>query len=77
MTRNPILGFKFLQCNIKMKLIIAIIQPDDLPYIKEELLKNQIYKFAVSAARGRGKELLFTEVYVEISNEISLLKRFD
>ena len=27
-----------------MKLIIAVIQPEELPKIKEELLKRKIYK---------------------------------
>ena len=59
-----------------MKLIIAIIQPVELPEIKEELLKNKIYKFTVSAARSQGKELPFTEGYRGISREITLLKKF-
>ena len=58
-----------------MKLIIAIIQPEELPEIKEELLKNKIHKFTVSAARGQGKELPFTEVYRGIFTEITLLKK--
>lgn len=58
-----------------MKLIIAIIQHEELPEIKEQLLKNKIYKFTVSAARGQGKELPFTEEYRGISHEITLLKK--
>ena len=58
-----------------MKLIIAIIQPEELPGIKEELLKNKIYKFTISAAKGQGKELPFTEVYRGLSHEITLLKK--
>ena len=58
-----------------MKLIIAIIQPEELPDIKEELLKNQIYKFTISNALGQGKEVPLTEVYRGISHEISLLKK--
>ena len=42
-----------------MKLIIAIVQPEELPEIKEELLKRKIYKFTVSSALGQGKEYLF------------------
>ena len=48
-----------------MKLIIAIVQPEELPDIKEELLKRKIYKFTVSSAKGQGKKFLsrkFTEV---------------
>ena len=58
-----------------MKLIIAIIQPEELPEIKEELLKNKIYKFTVSNALGQGKEVPITEVYRGIEHEISLLKK--
>ena len=32
-----------------MKLIIAIVQPEELPDIKEELLKRKIYKFTVKS----------------------------
>ena len=46
-----------------MKLIIAIVQPEELPDIKEELLKRKIYKFTVSSAKGQGKEIPVQEVY--------------
>ena len=58
-----------------MKLIIAIIQPEELPYIKEELLKREIYKFTVTNAKGQGKEIPVKEVYRGISHEITLLKK--
>ena len=58
-----------------MKLIIAIIQPEELPDIKEELLKRKIYKFTVSSARGQGKEIPIKEVYRGILHEISLLTK--
>ncbi|MDP6457206.1 MAG: P-II family nitrogen regulator [Candidatus Marinimicrobia bacterium] len=58
-----------------MKLIIAIIQPEELPYIKEELLKREIYKFTVTNAKGQGKEFPVQEVYRGISHEITLLKK--
>jgi|TARA_Y100000814_G_scaffold151007_1_gene110068 nitrogen regulatory protein P-II 2 len=58
-----------------MKLIIAVIQPEELPAIKEELLKREIYKFTVSNAKGQGKEIPVHEVYRGISYEISLLKK--
>ena len=41
-----------------MKLILAIIQPEELPDIKDELIKRKIYKFTVSAARVREKKYL-------------------
>ena len=55
-----------------MKLIIAIVQPEELPDIKEELLKRKIYKFTVSSAKGQGKEIPVQEVYRGISHEIPL-----
>ncbi|MEC9273278.1 MAG: P-II family nitrogen regulator [Candidatus Neomarinimicrobiota bacterium] len=58
-----------------MKLIIAVIQPEELPYIKEELLKREIYKFTITNAKGQGKEIPAQEVYRGISYEISLLKK--
>ncbi|MDP7564515.1 MAG: P-II family nitrogen regulator, partial [Candidatus Marinimicrobia bacterium] len=58
-----------------MKLIIAIIQPEELPDMKEELLKRKIYKFTVSNALGQGKEIPVQEVYRGIAHEISLLKK--
>ena len=58
-----------------MKLILAIIQPEELPDIKDELIKRKIYKFSVSAARGQGKEIPVTEVYRGISHELSLLSK--
>ena len=42
-----------------MKLIIAVIQPEELPEIKEELLKKKIYKFTVSNALGQEKKFQF------------------
>ena len=58
-----------------MKLIIAIIQPEELPGIKEELIRRKISKFTVSAARGQGVEVPVLEVYRGISHEVSLLKK--
>jgi nitrogen regulatory protein P-II 1 len=58
-----------------MKLIIAIIQPEELPAMKEELLKKKIYKFTVSNALGQGREIPVHEVYRGIAHEITLLKK--
>ena len=58
-----------------MKLIIAIIQPEELPEIKEELLKRKIFRFTVSNALGQGKEIPIHEVYRGIAHEITLLKK--
>tara|TARA_B100000700_G_scaffold324358_1_gene430290 strand:+ start:17348 stop:17692 length:345 start_codon:yes stop_codon:yes gene_type:complete len=58
-----------------MKLIIAVIQPEELPYIKEELLKKEIYKFTVTYAKGQGKEIPVQEIYRGLAHEITLLKK--
>ena len=58
-----------------MKLIIAVIQPEELPYIKEELLRREIYKFTITNAKGQGKEIPVQEVYRGISHEMTLLKK--
>jgi nitrogen regulatory protein P-II 2 len=70
--------FKFLLSNNfgeEMKLIIAIIQPEELPQIKEELIKRKIYKFTVTNAKGQGKEIPVQEVYRGLSHEVTLLNK--
>ena len=72
------LVFKFLQSNNfgeELKLIIAIIQPEELPQIKEELIKRKIYKFTVTNAKGQGKEIPVQEVYRGLSHEVTLLNK--
>ena len=39
-----------------MKLVTAIIQPDKVEQVREELLKNEIYRITVSRASGRGRQ---------------------
>jgi len=58
-----------------MKLIIAIIQPEELPEIKEELLKRKIYKFTITNAKGQGIEFPLQEIYRGVSHEIKLLNK--
>ena len=58
-----------------MKLIMAVIQPEELPEIKEELLKRKIYKFTISSARGQGREIPIKEVYRGVSHQVTLLKK--
>ena len=58
-----------------MKLIIAVIQPEELPQIKEELLKRKIYKFTVTNAKGQGVEYPLQEVYTGVAHEIKLLNK--
>tara|TARA_B100001765_G_C19247100_1_gene225094 strand:- start:58 stop:456 length:399 start_codon:yes stop_codon:yes gene_type:complete len=76
MTWNLTLDFRFsVSSRELMKLIIAVIQPEELPYIKEELLRREIYKFTITNAKGQGKEIPVQEVYRGISHEITLLKK--
>ena len=58
-----------------MKLIIAVVQPEELPDIKEELIKRKIYKFTVSTAKGQGKEIPVKEIYRGIAHEVTLLTK--
>ncbi len=58
-----------------MKLIIAVIQPEELPEIKEELLKRKIYKFTITNAKGQGVEYPLQEVYRGVAHEIKLLNK--
>ena len=58
-----------------MKLIIAIIQPQELPAMKEALVQNEISKFTISNALGQGQEIPIHEVYRGIAHDIKLLKK--
>tara|TARA_X000001036_G_scaffold437385_1_gene482593 strand:+ start:1214 stop:1558 length:345 start_codon:yes stop_codon:yes gene_type:complete len=58
-----------------MKMILAIVQPELLPDIKEALLKAKISKFTVSTAKGHGSEVPVEEVYRGISYELELLNK--
>ncbi|MBN1975679.1 MAG: P-II family nitrogen regulator [Sedimentisphaerales bacterium] len=46
-----------------MKLIIAIIQPDRLEHVKEELYKEEVNLITVSEVLGHGRQKGVTEVY--------------
>ncbi len=58
-----------------MKLIIAYIQPDKLPAVKQELYKRKIYKISVTNAMGCGQQKGYTEVYRGVDVEVNLLKK--
>ena len=46
-----------------MKLIIAIIQPDKLEEVKEELYKVEVNLMTVSEVLGHGRQKGITEIY--------------
>jgi nitrogen regulatory protein P-II 2 len=58
-----------------MKLIIALVQPDKLPDVKEALYKEEVYKMTVSTAIGCGQQRGYTEVYRGVEEEVNLLKK--
>lgn len=58
-----------------MKLIIAYIQPERLPYVKMELARRAISRLSVTNARGCGSQQGFTETYRGAEFEINLLKK--
>ena len=70
-SNTPILKRKSL-----MKLIIAMIQPEKLPDVKEELYKAEVYKMTVTNAIGCGQQRGYTEVYRGVGEEVNLLKKF-
>lgn len=46
-----------------MKLVIAIVQPDKLEDVKEELYKADINLITVSEVLGHGRQKGVTEIY--------------
>jgi nitrogen regulatory protein P-II 1 len=58
-----------------MKLIIALIQPEKLPDVKDSLYKAEVYKMTVTNAIGCGQQMGYTEVYRGVGEEINLLKK--
>ncbi|MFQ5768919.1 MAG: P-II family nitrogen regulator [bacterium] len=58
-----------------MKLIIAIIQPHQLPAVKKALYGAQVYKITVSNALGCGEEKGYHETFRGVAHEVTLLKK--
>lgn len=58
-----------------MKLIVAIIEPQELAPIREALMEHKIYKFTVSNVLGQGVDLSKHEVYRGVAYDIQLLKK--
>ncbi len=72
-------GSRFLPLNNKeeekMKLIIALIQPEKLTDVKKALYDAQVYKMTVTNALGCGQQKGFTETYRGVVSEVNLLKK--
>lgn len=58
-----------------MKLIIAIIQPDKLEEVKEELYKEEVNLLTVSEVLGHGRQKGVTEIYRGAKETGNLLRK--
>ena len=60
---------------IKMKLIIAYIQPERLNAVKQALFAREIYKMSVTNALGCGKQGGYLHLYRGAVEEVTLHKK--
>ena len=60
---------------IKMKLIVAYIQPYKFKDVKQALYKAQVHKMSVTNALGCGEQLGYEESYRGIKFGVNLLKK--
>lgn len=58
-----------------MKLIVAIIRPQQLRTVKEALYEAQVFKISVSNAVGCGEEKGYQESFRGVEYEVALLKK--
>ena len=58
-----------------MKLIVALIQPEKLPDVKQALFDADVHKMTVTNAIGCGQQRGFSETYRGVVKEINLLKK--
>jgi nitrogen regulatory protein P-II 2 len=58
-----------------MKLIIAIIKPDRLEAVKQELYKAEVNLITVSEVLGHGRQMGITEVYRGVKEMGNLLRK--
>jgi nitrogen regulatory protein P-II 2 len=58
-----------------MKLIIAYIQPEKLPAVKQSLYEKEVYKMSVTNALGCGQQKGYHETYRGAGIEVNLLKK--
>ena len=58
-----------------MKLIIAYIQPERLPAVKQALYDNEVFKMSVTNALGCGQQKGYHESYRGVDIEVNLLKK--
>jgi nitrogen regulatory protein P-II 2 len=58
-----------------MKLIVAYIQPERLPSVKQALYEREVYKMSVTNALGCGQQKGYHESYRGVDIEVNLLKK--
>jgi nitrogen regulatory protein P-II 2 len=58
-----------------MKLIIAVIQPDRMEQVKEELYKEEVNLITVSEVLGHGRQKGVTEIYRGAKEAGNLLRK--
>lgn len=58
-----------------MKLIIAYIQPERLPDVKQVLYDAEVFKMSVTNALGCGQQKGYHETYRGADVEVNLLKK--
>ncbi|MEM1328963.1 MAG: P-II family nitrogen regulator [Planctomycetota bacterium] len=58
-----------------MKLVIAYIQPERLPMVKQTLFAKRVIKISVSNALGCGEQSGYEETYRGVHTEVDLLKK--
>lgn len=60
-----------------MKMIIAVIQPEKLPDVKEALYAAEVFKMTVLNVIGCGQQMGYKETYRGTPTEINLLKKVE
>jgi len=60
-----------------MKMIIAIIKPDRLEAVKQELYKAEVNLITVNEVLGHGRQMGITEVYRGVKEMGNLLRKVE
>ncbi len=58
-----------------MKMIEAIIQPEQLDSVKQELYKENVGKMTVFQVKGCGQQMGYSESYRGVTHQINLLPK--
>lgn len=58
-----------------MKLVTAMVQPEVVPLVQEELFGAQINKFSITAGVGHGTQKGYQATFRGVQTQINILKR--